>query len=114
MFCKHCGKRIPEDSKFCPECGQSLTDKANPNTGQWEHCEIHFETSINLMGRYFHFFAEAAGPKGVYILGTSKKVWRGPFDHLPSGTNKGYVQAHQELLNQLLRDGWEVTGRNIT
>ena len=21
MFCKECGKKMPEDSKFCPECG---------------------------------------------------------------------------------------------
>lgn len=24
MYCKHCGKRIPSDSDFCPECGGDL------------------------------------------------------------------------------------------
>jgi uncharacterized membrane protein HdeD (DUF308 family) len=23
MFCKNCGKEVPENSKFCPSCGQS-------------------------------------------------------------------------------------------
>lgn len=23
MYCKHCGKEIPQDSKFCPDCGAS-------------------------------------------------------------------------------------------
>jgi hypothetical protein len=26
-YCKHCGKEIPEDSKFCPFCGTSLNDE---------------------------------------------------------------------------------------
>lgn len=24
MFCKYCGKEIPDDAKFCPECGTSV------------------------------------------------------------------------------------------
>lgn len=26
MYCIHCGKRIPDDSRFCPMCGKSLAD----------------------------------------------------------------------------------------
>ncbi len=28
MYCKHCGKKIPEGSKFCRFCGKSLVGKA--------------------------------------------------------------------------------------
>lgn len=33
MYCKHCGKRIPADSDFCPDCGGNLqnTPSATPN-----------------------------------------------------------------------------------
>lgn len=24
MFCKYCGKELPDDAKFCPECGTSV------------------------------------------------------------------------------------------
>ena len=24
MFCKYCGRDIPETSEFCPECGKKL------------------------------------------------------------------------------------------
>lgn len=26
MFCKYCGKEIPDGSAFCPECGQKLNN----------------------------------------------------------------------------------------
>ena len=32
MYCKHCGKEIDEDSKFCRYCGQKLTDNYNNDT----------------------------------------------------------------------------------
>jgi predicted nucleic acid-binding Zn ribbon protein len=37
MQCRHCAKEIPDNSKFCPECGQKLDaadkDKANAKKG---------------------------------------------------------------------------------
>jgi len=27
MFCKYCGKEIPEETKFCPECGVNQTER---------------------------------------------------------------------------------------
>ncbi|MBI2836396.1 MAG: zinc-ribbon domain-containing protein [Chloroflexi bacterium] len=24
MYCSSCGEKIPDDSKFCPECGSAL------------------------------------------------------------------------------------------
>lgn len=30
MFCKFCGKELPDDAKFCPECGNSV-DAQTPN-----------------------------------------------------------------------------------
>ena len=29
MFCIKCGKQIPDDSKFCPECGAIISDEAS-------------------------------------------------------------------------------------
>ncbi len=30
MFCKFCGKEIPDSSKFCPECGSKLDAPSAP------------------------------------------------------------------------------------
>ena len=27
MFCENCGKEIPEDAKFCPECGAKVSEE---------------------------------------------------------------------------------------
>lgn len=36
-FCHNCGKKVIEGSKFCPECGTSLTSLANkPPTSTFE------------------------------------------------------------------------------
>ena len=29
MFCKHCGKEIADDSKFCAFCGTNIEEKAS-------------------------------------------------------------------------------------
>ena len=28
MFCKNCGRELPEDAKFCVQCGASMKQKA--------------------------------------------------------------------------------------
>ena len=30
MYCKHCGKEIPDDARFCAGCGKSISDSAGP------------------------------------------------------------------------------------
>ena len=34
MFCSSCGKTIPNDSEFCPECGLSLKNSPTQKTTQ--------------------------------------------------------------------------------
>jgi len=39
MFCEKCGKEISNDSKFCPNCGQSIKSYCN-NTQPKENANI--------------------------------------------------------------------------
>ncbi len=32
MFCVNCGKKIPDDSVYCPECGKQATQSVNDTT----------------------------------------------------------------------------------
>ena len=37
MYCKHCGKEISENAKFCDGCGNPLSDACTPSDGNIGH-----------------------------------------------------------------------------
>jgi uncharacterized membrane protein YvbJ len=46
MFCKNCGKEIPEESKFCPSCGEQISNMAeNKQEEQKEQDSISYNVS---------------------------------------------------------------------
>ena len=49
MYCKHCGKEIADDSKFCQYCGGSqTTENASPNdVSEQKNHDIIVETKSN-------------------------------------------------------------------
>ena len=42
MFCKYCGRDIPETSEFCPECGKKLKKESVKNTEERRPAGIVF------------------------------------------------------------------------
>ena len=68
MYCKACGKQIPDDSAFCNKCGASQrAGLAAPSSEtRWETCEIDYET-VNrpkLRKWEYRFVVNGIGPKG--------------------------------------------------
>ena len=46
MFCKNCGKEIPEESKFCPSCGEQISNIAeNKQEEQKEQDSVSYNVS---------------------------------------------------------------------
>jgi hypothetical protein len=113
MYCKACGKQIPDDSSFCSKCGASqgasTTVAAEPT---WETCEIYFYKTRETSwwgGEDYRFWAEAIGPKGTYNAGHSdeiKKMYAGPGSTDKKDRAK-YDQALAGLVRKLTADGWE-------
>ena len=54
MFCKFCGKEIPNDSKFCPECGASLVNETSDFSNESIEIKEHKK--------------EHSGKKGLFIV----------------------------------------------
>ena len=51
MYCIHCGNPIPENSKFCPQCGKEQTiSKVETKT------EVTTQEVISLSGIVFGWF----------------------------------------------------------
>lgn len=51
MFCKNCGKQIDDDSKFCPECGGSVSVNC-PETAYEVDSPVPVETLEKVYGIY--------------------------------------------------------------
>lgn len=47
-FCINCGKKLPDDAKFCFECGAAVTASNNTGNGTVENADIEIGISVLL------------------------------------------------------------------
>ena len=73
MYCTKCGKQIPDDSKFCPACGNTIT---NNNSSKTKSTDTTAKKAKGHIGLYilFSFIAlfclfGSVGSSPVYLLG---------------------------------------------
>ena len=56
MFCRKCGKELPDDSKFCPYCGMSVNLENEEINYTPSYKKITFkEAVVALFNRFFVF-----------------------------------------------------------
>lgn len=53
MYCKNCGKEIPDDSKFCQHCGSSQTKQGN---------------YINFLSKYYNKYKNYIGIYAIWVV----------------------------------------------
>jgi len=83
----------------------------------WDYCEIKYTTYHNFGGGehaglnlgLLWFVGRAEGPGGPYEAGKSPEV---PFgragEGVPDRTNPTHHSLHQQLVDDLLREGWQL------
>lgn len=108
MYCKACGKQIPDDSAFCNRCGapQGAGASGAADESQWETCEIVekvTKTTLTGLPKVTEFRAEAIGPKGMYVADSIEYKGWGEDRH---GVRAGTPEL-QQLIARLSRAGWE-------
>ena len=59
MYCKHCGKEITDETKFCPFCGGAQEDvnasqKAQANASQdtWQNNQYQAQNQYQVQNQY--------------------------------------------------------------
>ncbi len=133
MNCPTCDASVPDGSLFCNYCGRSLPKekmtKGEADDARLEYCEIKYR-NVKAAGftsyPVFRFVAIARGPNGEYVAASSsdfegsgngleKMLGGGEPDTFPQwndGLNKLAIGSYKELVNLLLRSGWDQTGKN--
>ena len=48
MYCKHCGKQIADDSKFCQHCGGSQEDTTTTSSTEVKHDSLNQEKVVEI------------------------------------------------------------------
>jgi len=133
MFCIDCGTELPDEANFCWKCGkpqrQDVQSDETDWEPEWETCEIIYSKVEDnfVLGPKLRFVAKATGPKGVYIAGKSPE-FRGryqrdllvgigvikPDTSIPASLkDKGANEALANLINMLVKEGWESTGKGL-
>ena len=128
IHCIHCGTELPDSAQFCLTCGKSPRGASDASTQQpisWETCEIglggkkeSFLDKFGNLGTFScSFYATAIGPSGPYLAKASPMRVQGWVKR--DGHHNWVKDDHKEvaacnaLIQQLVADGWESTGRGL-
>jgi hypothetical protein len=101
MYCSNCGTQLPDTANYCLNCGRPQKAKARKSEDQWEVCKIE-DVYVGGFSPKQQLQAKAAGPKGTYLAGSSRKY--------KSNDKRGRDKCLSDLISQLTADGWELVG----
>jgi hypothetical protein len=109
VYCSACGRQLPDDARFCLECGAPQSSHSATPVGQgdhWETCRIGY--SDRFLSPRFH--ATVTTQTGSYSV---LDPWGRTImlrDKLPFGRDRTTVRSHSALVERLVREGWEPIG----
>ncbi len=110
MFCSNGGTQLPDDANFCLKCGKPQGPHTAFEQPKWEICEIveeEYPDPLNIIvgGIPGKFIAKAIGPNGPYIVKETAVVR----EIRDNRKNSKGQRVLNELIMQLVNDGWEPT-----
>ena len=121
MFCIHCGAKLPEQAKYCAQCGQKVElpeTASSPQTADddsevvWENCEIVYVPYQEKVGLFPKekgcFEAVVAGEHGTVSIAKSPLFNMGALNlYGPDRKNKQHAATLNALQAELETAGWK-------
>ncbi|MBI2033449.1 MAG: zinc-ribbon domain-containing protein [Candidatus Levybacteria bacterium] len=99
MHCTNCGANIPEDSKFCHNCGESI--KTTPKTTKTKKAaKTSKEKTNSLFDRFAEIYNSRDEERDKYIRLTSSSFWE-LLDRVHSNLFETYITNNKDPLNKL-------------
>jgi hypothetical protein len=125
ITCPECRKDISDQAPACIHCGYPLRAATPAQEPEWETCQIEWSNAETFMGlpKTQRFWAAAVSPiVGQYSAADSSAFKQGwsttntlnflgkVSDFNPKADDKASLRAHAEVIDQLVKEGWEPTG----
>lgn len=122
--CPECHREVSDQAASCPHCGFPFKQQPGVAEDKWETCCIEWGITSDIMGTptawsEHYFWAQAISPEsGTYSAGCSanfttgmrhKLLIRSTRDHRPPSWDDYAIRAFSQLVDLLVRDGWEST-----
>ncbi len=98
VYCPKCATELPDNARFCMQCGtgvKAVEEELQVQEPQWDLCEVRIEARQGVASTEWRFVAEAAGPRGTYVVRTTDWSGRDPESDL------------ERLTEELIQEGWE-------
>jgi uncharacterized membrane protein YvbJ len=105
MYCQNCGKQLPNDAKFCLNCGkpQNHENRVAPSKNNYEYCTLNRKS--NILEQWWEAL------KGKQIIGSSSRKSGNliqVFNPLGGNLNNIDREINLELVSKLSSQGWEI------
>jgi len=97
MFCINCGKKIPEESNFCPFCGTKLSDEPEPTHTEEKQEEIKKNSEI--WDKFVEIYDSRGEEREKYLDLSSKELWE-LIDRIGINAFEKFIQDNKEPLNK--------------
>ncbi len=133
IACPDCQQTVSDQAPTCPHCGYPIrTTQSTPaEPARYETCQIEWASNGTMMGlprNPYQFWAKAVSPlQGEYKAGESVKFnfaysgvgekWMISTGHMaadvrPRANDQRTSQAHSDLVQKLVGEGWEPSSLN--
>lgn len=99
MFCKDCGKKISNESKFCKFCGGRVVNNETTETAETEKQETPKNKDKQIWDKFAEIYDSKGKERERFNDLSSNEAWE-LINRLGKNTFESFIEENKELLNK--------------